>query len=182
MVTLDAIRELTAVEYRQMVELGIFGEDERIELIEGQIRAMSPIGKHHSYSVKRLTLLFVSLFGAQYDISVQDPILLSDKSEPQPDVAVITRFDVAELPRPVDAFLVVEVSDTTLTFDREVKILLYAAAGIAEVWIVDVNNSTIEQYHTLVEGKYTFQHVWQRGERLMTTLGVAVESERVFVA
>ena len=137
----------TADEYHRMVEVGLLEEDARVELVGGQIVEMSPIGWPHARCVNRLTKLLVRLVGERYEISVQNPIALSDIDEPQPDLALI-REDAHRLhaPVPEDVLLVIEVSDTTLAYDKNIKLPLYAQARIPEVWIVDLQNRRVEVY------------------------------------
>jgi Uma2 family endonuclease len=122
-----------------MAAAGILGADERLELIEGQIVQITPIGSPHASSVKRTTSLFYRLLGDCATISVQDPVRLSNLSEPEPDVAVLrprADFYAGAHPTPADVLLLVEVVDTTLRYDRRVKLPLYARSGIPEVWLV----------------------------------------------
>jgi Uma2 family endonuclease len=139
----------TVAEYERMGEAGILSEDHRTELIEGEIIEMSPVGKRHVACVNRLTKLLVQAFGASGIVSVQNPIQLDDYSEPQPDVAVLKpREDFYEqsLPTPADVLLLIEVADTTLEYDRQIKLPLYARAGVPEVWIVNLGDEQIETY------------------------------------
>jgi Uma2 family endonuclease len=122
----------TVDEYHRMGEAGIFGEDDRVELIEGEIIEMSPIGSPHAARVKRLTQLLVRRLGTRAIVQVQDPVVLSQLSEPQPDLAVVKAradFYAAGHPQPTDILLVVEVADTSRVFDRNVKAPLYAPCG-----------------------------------------------------
>ena len=142
-------RLFTAEEYHALGEAGILAEDDRVELIDGQIIAMSPIGSHHVAVVNRLNLLFVSRVGAAAITSVQNPVQLSDRSEPEPDVTLLrprADFYANGLPGPEDVLLLVEVADATLAFDREVKLPRYAAAGIPEVWIVAPKEDQVDVY------------------------------------
>ena len=128
-------RRFTAEEYHQMAEAGILLEDDRVELIEGEIIELSPIGRHHASTLIRLNELFVRRFGDVALVSAQNPIRLSDDTEPQPDLALLRRrsdFYDAGLPRPEDILLGVEVADTSVAYDRRLKIPLYGRSGIAE--------------------------------------------------
>lgn len=172
--TLDQTDELTVTEYQQMVETGMIDEDERVELWEGQLRDMSPVGAIHSAVVGTITRVFYRTFDNRYLVRVQDPIVLSDRSQPQPDVTLLQlREDnyISELPTAADVVLVVEISDSTLAFDLGAKVPRYAEGGIPETWIVDVNAFTLTQFHTPVNGMYTAAKTYQRGE-MLTTLGV----------
>jgi Uma2 family endonuclease len=138
----------TVHDYHRMGEAGILHEDDRVELIEGELVEMTAIGTRHFSCVNRLNRLLVMNVG--YDeaiVSVQNPVRLNEHTEPQPDLTVIRPRDYREsLPMPEDVMLLIEVSDTTLAYDRGVKLPLYARAGIREVWIVDLPDETIERY------------------------------------
>ena len=137
----------TVHDYHRMGEAGILHEDDRVELIEGEIVEMAAIGTRHFSCVNRLTRMLVMGVGDAAVVSVQNPVRLNEHTEPQPDITVIQPRDYTEsLPVPEDVLLLVEVSDTTLAYDRNVKLALYARAGIGEVWIVNLPARTIEQY------------------------------------
>jgi Uma2 family endonuclease len=139
----------TVEEYHLMGEAGIFGEDDRVELIDGEVLEMSPIGWRHAWTVTTLTNLLGELratLGLSYSLSVQNPVVLSLHGEPQPDLVLIKELPVGRLPGPEDVLLVVEVADTTLRYDRLVKLPLYAKADIPEVWIVNLGESIVEVY------------------------------------
>lgn len=164
-----AEHRFTIREYHQMGETGIFTKDDRVELLAGKIYAMSPIGSRHAACVKRLNKLFVSRLGDRALVSVQDPIELSDFSEPEPDLALLLpRDDFYEdqLPRPADVLLLIEVSEAMLRFDREVKLPLYAQNGVAEVWIVDLKKAAIEVYREAQDGLYAQKQTLKRGQKL----------------
>ena len=131
-----------------MGEAGILREEERVELIEGEIVEMNPIGSLHAACVRALTRLLGRNLGDDLLLDVQNPVRLNAGVEPQPDLAVIRARDYREsLPGSEDALLVIEVSDTTLGYDRDVKLSLYAKAGIREAWIVDLSNEAIERHN-----------------------------------
>ena len=148
---------LTVDQYYRMAEAGIFKEDDRVELIEGEIIDMPPIGIDHAYFVNRLTSLFIQSVGLQANVSSQNPIRLNSRSEPQPDIALLRYRDDFYRhahPRPEDIILLVEVSDTTLRYDTEVKLPLYARHEIPEVWIVDLEHQRLEVFRRPEEGVY----------------------------
>ncbi|MHB1891749.1 MAG: Uma2 family endonuclease [Acidimicrobiales bacterium] len=127
-------------EWEEMGRLGLFDEDARMELLDGEIVDMAPIGARHQDCVDRLTEALVRLAGQRVTVRVQGSIRLDDRSEPQPDIALLRRRPEGyadALPTPPDVFLVAEVADTSLASDRA-KSVLYAAAGIPECWIVDL--------------------------------------------
>lgn len=128
-----------------MVELGLFGEDERVELLYGQLVAMSPIGARHNWSVQELNRLLMLALHRRAIVRVQSSIAASDISEPQPDVAVLPKGNYLEV-HPARAILVIEVADTSLRADRRVKGPLYAAMGVPEYWIVNLLGGVLEVY------------------------------------
>lgn len=124
-----------------MGEAGILGEDDRVELINGEIVRMSPIGSPHAGCVNRLNALLSRHFAGQAVVQVQNPVRASDLSEPQPDLVLLrfrSDYYSERHPRPNDVLLLIEVSDSFAAYDRSVKAALYAAAGVPEFWIVDL--------------------------------------------
>jgi Uma2 family endonuclease len=137
----------TVQDYHRMGEAGIIHEDDRVELIDGELVEMTAIGTRHFSCVNRLNRLLVMNVGDEAIVSVQNPVRLNEYNEPQPDLAVIRPRDYREsLPEPDDVLLLIEVSDTTLAYDRGVKLPLYARAGIREGWIVDLAGETIGRH------------------------------------
>ena len=142
-------RLFTVSEYHSLAEAGILTEDDRVELIEGEIFQMAAIGNRHAGCVKRLNRLFSRGLGDRALLGVQDPLMVDDHSEPEPDLSVLRpRADdySTSHPTPEDVFLVVEVADSSLGFDRLRKIPVYARNGVPEVWLVDLTNDRIEVY------------------------------------
>jgi Uma2 family endonuclease len=150
-------RLLTVDEYHRMGEAGILTEDDRVELIEGELVAMAPIGSEHVSGINALNRLLVMAVGERAIVSVQNPVRLTRRSEPQPDFAVLRPRDGyrTTLPRPEDTLLIVEVAASSLDYDRTVKLALYARAGIPEVWIVDVTAECVEVYRAPEGDAYT---------------------------
>ncbi len=149
MTTQPQKRPFTVSEYYRMAETDILTEEDRVELIAGQIVAMSPIGSHHAACVDRLNGLLHRQQGASFIVRVQSPIALDAYSEPEPDVVLLrprTDFYADAHPTASDVLLAVEVSDTSADYDREVKLPLYAQAGLPEVWLIDLQKSRIEVY------------------------------------
>ena len=147
----------TTGDYHRMAEAGILDEDSRVELIRGQIVDMAPIGAPHLGMVNRLNRLLSALLAGRGLVSVQNPIRLDDGSEPEPDVAVLKpRADDygKATPRPEDVLLLVEVADTTIRNDRDIKIPLYAESGIVECWLVDIVGRAVEVYRQPMNGRY----------------------------
>lgn len=138
----------TVPQYEEMIALRILKEDDRVELIRGEIVAKMPTGNPHASCRKRLNRLFGTLVGDRAIVSVQDPIRSAD-SEPEPDVALLAPRDDfygATKPGPADVLLLIEVADASPDDDREVKGPLYAEAGIADYWIVNLVDGCLEVY------------------------------------
>lgn len=137
---------LTRRDYYRLGEAGILHEDDRVELLEGQLIDMSPIGPRHALVTDSLNELLVAGFSGRARVRCQQPVVLDDGSEPQPDFALVRRpwqgYPHTH-PGPDDIFLLIEVSDSSLNFDRTVKLELYARAGIREVWIVDLTTDGV---------------------------------------
>jgi Uma2 family endonuclease len=166
-----AKRSFTVAEYRRMVEAGILSEADRVELIDGEVFEMSPIGTRHAACVGRLTRVLTLLLQHAALVWVQNPIRLDNYSEPQPDLVVLKfRPDFYEnsLPTPEDVLLVIEVSDTTLEYDRRVKAPLYARAGVPEVWVVNLPDERVEAYADPAGGDYQTVNSYVRGEELQS--------------
>ncbi|MEM8556770.1 MAG: Uma2 family endonuclease [Bacteroidota bacterium] len=126
----------TVQEYHAIWETGALGHESRVELIDGQIIVMSPIGRPHLLAVNRLNRLLVRAVGEEAIVSVQNPVRLDEDTEPEPDLALLRPDSEDRFPTAADALLVIEVADTTEAFDRNVKLPRYAAAGVPEVWLV----------------------------------------------
>ena len=140
---------LTVADYHRMGEAGVFAHDARVELIEGEVIDMAPIGSRHAGTVSFLIARFGACLGRHGILWAQNPVVLDSHSEPQPDLAILRpRGDFYRLshPRPNDVLLLIEVSETTLRYEQEVKLQLYAHAGIPEVWIVDLESSVLLVY------------------------------------
>jgi Uma2 family endonuclease len=164
-----ARHSFTVAQYERMGEAGILSENDRVELIEGEIVEMSPIGERHAACVGRLTQVLSLLFQRQAILWIQNPIRLDDYSEPQPDVSVLkprADFYGQALPTPADVLLIIEVSDSTLEYDRQIKVPLYARAGVPEVWIVNLADERIETYADPAAGAYQMTAVAGRGEEV----------------
>lgn len=157
----------TVRELQHMIELGVFDDDLRIELIDGDIVWMAAIGGPHFESVTRANRSFGRTVGDDALVSIQNAIRLNNRSAPQPDIAIIrNRRYRGELPTPEDVFLLVEVAVTSLKYDRDTKVGLYAASGIPEVWIVDINAQILLRFAELIDGLYRVTDRHERGARL----------------
>jgi Uma2 family endonuclease len=165
-----------------MVEAGILSEADRVELIDGEVFEMSPIGKRHAACVGLLTRVLTLLLQHAALVWVQNPIRLDNYSEPQPDLVVLkfrSDFYRNSLPMPEDVLLVIEVSDTTLEYDRKVKVPLYARAGIPETWVVNLPEERIEVYADPADGEYQTVTPYGRGDELQS---LSLAALRVSVA
>jgi Uma2 family endonuclease len=163
-------RRFTVREFNRMGKLGLFRPGERLELIEGEIIQMNPIGSRHASVVNRLNALFSRAVGEAAQVSIQNPVILDDFSEPQPDLLVLRpREDDYEsaLPTGADVLLLAEVSDSTLRHDRR-KTVLYARSGIQEVWLVVLDDQperdTIQVHTQPGPDDYAQVRTLRRGE------------------
>jgi len=151
-------RIFTVDEYHEMARAGILTAGDRVELLEGEIVQMSPIGSHHAACVNRLNRFFTMRLQNKAIVSVQNPVQLSKYSEPEPDIALLkprSDFYLNGHPKPKDVFLLIEVAESSSSIDREVKIPLYAKAGIEEVWLIDLDGQRVEVYRSSSENSYT---------------------------
>lgn len=134
---------LTVAEYHRMAEVGIFSPDARVELIEGEVIDMPPIGSPHAGTVKYVGNRVTDAVRGKAIVSIQDPVFLDPHSEPQPDIALLQPrpdFYRSSHPTPADVFLIIEVADATLAYDTQIKLPLYARHGVPEVWLVDLSH------------------------------------------
>ncbi len=151
-------RRFTVAEYHAMADTGILAENDRVELLDGDIIVMPPIGDWHAASVDRLTNTLPLQLQGRAIVRVQNPARLDDNSEPQPDVMLLRwREDFYEggHPSPSDVLLLIEVSDSSVDYDRGAKLSAYARAGVPEVWLVTQQERRIEAYTGPVEGAYS---------------------------
>lgn len=165
--TVPQQRRFTVDEYHRMAEVGVLAPNDRVELLDGRIYVMSPIGSEHAACVRRLTRIFIQGAGSNTLVSTQNPIRLDRTSEPEPDLALLRPQEddyASHHPEPEDLFLVVEVADSSLEFDRTVKRPLYAQAGIPECWIVNLNEDRIEVHRSPSPDGYGEQHHYDRGQ------------------
>ncbi|GAB5519148.1 MAG: Uma2 family endonuclease [Rhodothermales bacterium] len=158
---------LSTGDYHKMAEAGVFNpETPRVELLDGQIIVMSPVGNRHFYCVNELNWAIaerlVQTGRRNLRVSIQNPIRLNDHSEPEPDLVLMQQVD--HIPTPDEVYLVIEVSDSTLRYDQQIKRHYYAAAGIAEYWVVDLSACVIWVYTEPIEGDYQQQQAFREGE------------------
>ena len=162
-------RRFTVADFLRLAEVGFLADDERVELIRGEIIEMSPISEGHASTVMRLVSLLSRMFGQRALLSVQNPVQLDDATLPQPDVALLRPRDDfygQRHPGPEDTLLLIEVSDTTLTYDRRVKTALYSAAGVMEYWIINLQKRQIEVYREPQSEGYRTMTRYAPGETL----------------
>jgi len=177
---MDDVRELPARhrldvdDYHRMGEAGIFGDNKRIELIDGELIDMAPIGQSHAAIVNRLNRTLVLTSGELAIVWPQNGIRLNQYSEPQPDLAILRYradfYGAGEPPCPADVLLLIEVSDSSLAYDRGIKLPLYARAGIGEVWIVDVQGRVLDVHRKPVDDGYAETTTHRAGDVLALAL------------
>ncbi len=174
---------ITVDEFHRMGEAGIFSEDERVELVEGEIIDMAPIGPFHANVVDELMQLFVKKLPNELRLRAQNPITLDRKNEPQPDLAIVkNKSYISSHPAPEDVLLLIEVADTSLDYDRNVKIPLYARHKIPEVWLVNLEEKTIEVFRHPASQGYSEARIIRAGENLQasTPSGIEIDPSRLF--
>jgi Uma2 family endonuclease len=167
-----ARRRFTVEEYQRMGEAGVFSAQDRIELIDGEILTMSPIGSRHGAAVDRAAQAFFRAVSARAIVRVQGVIRLSHYSEPEPDIALLrprANFYSAGHPEPSDVLLVVEIADSSLRYDREIKVPVYARALIGEYWLVDLQRQVVTRYAAPENGAYREVSAHERGQMLSTS-------------
>lgn len=172
----------TADEYHRMAEVGILNEDDPVELIDGEIVRMSPIGGRHVTCVSDLAQFLFRNLGDDVKVNVESPVRFGEHWEPEPDFAVIRRRDYGDtLPIPEDVLLLIEVADSSLAYDRGVKLRLYARVGIPESWLVNLPEHTVERHSDPADGRYRAVRIFARGETVDSTVvpGLAIRLDDV---
>ena len=161
----------TVDEFARLGEAGIFTADDRVELIDGEILEMTPIGPPHAWIVDRLTEIVVTRLAGKAHVRVQSPVRLDSRTQPQPDLAIArrSRSYAARHPEPRDLLLVVEVADSSLRYDRLEKVPRYGRAGIPETWLVDVEARAVTVHSEPGPDGYARQQVRERGDRLVAS-------------
>jgi Uma2 family endonuclease len=161
-------RLFTVKEYYQMFESGLFA-NERVELIRGEIIKMTSIGRRHAACVNRCNDVLSYKIAGKALVCIQNPLALDNTSEPEPDVMLLKRkadYYESGHPQPADVLLLIEVADSTVDSDRQLKIPLYAEDGIVEVWLVDINNACVEVYRQPTATGYQEILQFHRGQNL----------------
>ncbi|HEV7215768.1 MAG TPA: Uma2 family endonuclease [Chloroflexota bacterium] len=170
-----ARHRFNVTQYHLMAEAGILTEDDRVELIDGEILDMSPIGAAHGECVDALNELLTQQVRGRARIRVQGSIRVNDASEPEPDIAVLQRRRHRQaLPTTAEVYLVIEVADSSRGYDLGTKLPFYAAAGIAEAFLIDVINDVVERHTEPHDGTYQRVMTARRGETLTSTVLPAV--------
>ncbi|HXG86152.1 MAG TPA: Uma2 family endonuclease [Pyrinomonadaceae bacterium] len=166
-------RKFTIDEYHNFIETGVFKPEERIELWEGEFVEMSPIGMRHVSCLNYLIEFLRDALGKTVIISPQNPIVLNDFSEPQSDIAILKRredFYRNENATAADVLIVMEIADTTLKYDRDTKFPRYAASGIEEAWLIDLENDRVEIHGDPTEFGYSLVKILHRGQSAESTV------------
>jgi len=151
-----------------MIELGILEDFEKVEIIDGELVQKMTIGERHAYVVDFLNRFFSRRLPENILVRVQNPLRLSDFDEPEPDIVLtdLTKYDGRRHPRPLETLIVIEVSDTSLKYDRETKLSLYAEAQIPEVWIINLINNVVEVHQQPDVGLYRTVKVYSAGQTI----------------
>lgn len=175
-------RLINVSEYYRMAEAGILTENDRVELIHGEIIEMSPIGSKHAAMVNRLNDLLKECIGKKAIVSVQNPIALNPLNEPEPDITILKYkgdyYDSGH-PGPDDILIVIEVADTTRDYDQEIKIPLYARAGIPEAWLIDLTSQKLTVYSKPSMDSYKeIELVGPDDKVRLQAFGIELEAER----
>ncbi|HEX3549525.1 MAG TPA: Uma2 family endonuclease [Candidatus Elarobacter sp.] len=159
-------RPISVDEYNQMAEVGILARDERVELLDGDVIVVPPHGPPHFSTVLRMGQRLTLGLATRADVSVQLPIIVSERSEPEPDIAILAKREdcyASGLPHPPDVFAIVEVADSSLPVDAGKKLKIYAEAGIPEYWIVDVPRGAVIVHRDPVGSLYDSIRTAYRG-------------------
>ena len=166
-------RRFSVKEYYLMAEAGILSPRDRVELIDGEIVQMAAMGSYHAGCVLYLSTAFSQMLGQRAFVNVQSPVRLSERSEPEPDIALLrprADFYTESHPRPEDVMLIVEVSHSTVEYDRDVKTPLYAEAGIPELWLVNLDEDYIDGLSDPVGSGYRTVRRYVHGDRIAPAL------------
>lgn len=164
--------QFSVADYHRMLETGVLNEDSQVELLNGEIIKMTPIGPRHAASVDRINDLLKTTLDKQAIVRVQNPIQLDDYSEPQPDISLLKRradYYAAGHPTPADVLVAIEVADSSIDKDRTVKLPAYARAGIYEVWLVDLYEDRVEVHSNPHNSLYQEVRIVQRGQEVIST-------------
>jgi len=171
-ITKIAPKRFRVEDFRKMTEIGILPEESGWEIVDGFLIDKMTIGSKHSGTVNRLNRTLIVLLGKNVVVAVQNPVHIDEYNEPEPDIALLKPRDdfyTASHAAPQDVLLLIEVSDSTLEYDREVKKNLYAEAEIAEYWLVNLQDNTLEVYSQPKNGNYRLARILESGETIEAT-------------
>ncbi len=162
----------TVDDYYKMIEMGMIDNYEKAEIIDGEMVPKMTIGDRHAVIVNRLNVLFIRQLSDKCVVSSQNPLRMGEFDEPEPDfvIADLTKYDGKRHPTPAETILVVEVADTSLRYDRDKKLPMYAEAGIQEVWIVNLRNDVIEVHQQPSVGVYQIVKIFKPGEAIESSV------------
>lgn len=175
----EKLRPLRRREYEQLVDLGAF-EDERVELLRGQLVTMSPQGASHATVTARLAQQLIRMLDDSFDVRSHSPFAATDDSEPEPDVSVSMR-QRRRAYHPSKALLLIEVAESSLRKDRRIKSAIYAENGVPEYWVFDLRTKTVFVHTRPEDGQYTLTEKRGRGDVLRPTVlpGVALSVSKI---
>lgn len=162
-------KRFTVEEFRKMTEVGILPEESGWEIIDGYLIDKMSIGSNHAGTVNLLTQKLIIMLAGKAVVAVQNPIRIDDYNAPEPDISLLRPredFYRKSLPAPQDALLLIEVSDSTVEYDRDIKKTLYAEAGIAEFWLINLKENTVERYSSPKNGSYRLAEILESGETI----------------
>lgn len=170
-------------EYHKMIELGMLKDCEKAEIIEGELIKKMTVGDRHAFVVDVINRIFNRILPDEILVRIQNPVRLSDFNEPEPDIVLadLTKYDGKRHPRPAEILLLVEVSDSTLKYDRDKKLPLYAEARIGEVWIINLISEIVEVHTKPEYGVYQSVRIYRRGEevRAESVAGLTMATDSV---
>lgn len=178
-------RRFSVADYYQMLATGILTENDRVELLDGEVYEMCPIDPIHAAQVDRLTRLLTKSCGEEIIVRVQNPIRLDGYNEPQPDLALVRwqdDFYATDHPTPADVLIAIEVANTSLAADRKEKLPRYAQAGIPEVWLVNIGRRVVEQYSQPLNDSYATLRIVSSGQIItaQTVAGLELLIDHIF--
>lgn len=178
--SITPIHRISVEQFHRMIEAGVFAQGERIELVDGEMRDMTPIGPPHNSCTNTLNMTFAPKLAGKAIVSVQGPLVLDDGTELYPDLLVLRQRDdryQQSNPTADDAYLVIEVADSSLSVDLDTKLPKYARAGIRRYWVVDIKNRTIHDYRDpdLIGRRYRQLHSVTEGMLSVTIEGVDIQ-------
>lgn len=168
----------TTAEYHRLIEIGVLSSEDKIELLDGQIVEMSPAGNYHAACIDYIGHYLAQIFGEKYWIRRQNPVVLNNNSEPEPDLAIVKYrkdYYAKAHPAPEDILLLIEVADTSLAKDRHIKSVLFAESNIPEYWIINTEEDLLEQYLYPENGRYKQQRIYTKEEVLESPLLPSLE-------